>query len=350
MRIYSRFKAAMKAAFHGASGSSASCAAVSPFSLMRPEGRRHYLLALPTGRSVGKRPLVIVLHGAGASAKQVLGMAFPPSPLSMWLEIAEREQAVVVAADAGKGGWSDCFASQARVAKKDDVAFISAIIDQAIDAHGVDPARVYVIGVSRGGLMAYRIAAEIPHKLAAFSSVLACMPPPGRANMPTVALSALIVGSTADPFMPYRGGKFFYTLGFLDPVRSIEESVKVWRELAGLADAPAVTEIASSNRWDKTRATRFLWGESPEQLQVGLFKIQNGGHAEPSRIKRYPYFINKLVGPQNADFEVAEAAWEFFKHKRCSRVAAHSSTLPPHQPGETQAPPQPAATTSASPA
>jgi polyhydroxybutyrate depolymerase len=296
-------------------------AATAPFTLDRPEGRRHYLLAQPARPSAGKRPLVIILHGAGASAKQVLGMAFPPSPLSVWIEIAEREQLVVIAADAGKGGWSDCFADAARVAKKDDVAFIAAIIDDAVARHGADPDRVHLIGVSRGGLLAYRAAAEIPHKLAAFSAVLACMPPPGRAAPPTAPLPALIVGATGDPFMPYQGGKFFYTLGFMDPVSSIEDSARTWRELAGLPDTPEVVEIAPGAHPNRTRATRFMWGDAADGMQVGLYRITHGGHAEPSALKRYPAFINRLVGPQNGDFEVAEAAWDFFRDKRASRRA-----------------------------
>jgi hypothetical protein len=64
-----------------------------------------------------------------------------------------------------------------------------------------------------------------------------------------------------------------------------------------------------------------MWGADPHELQVGLYRIEHGGHAEPSRLKRYPYFINKLVGLQNSDIEVAEAAWEFFKDKRAKPVA-----------------------------
>jgi polyhydroxybutyrate depolymerase len=320
--MISQWKTAMRAAFLGASDGNAPRAAVAPASLERPEGRRDYLLAVPDSPAAGKRPLVIVLHGAGASAKQVLGMAFPPSPLSVWLEIAEREQLLVAAADAGKGGWSDCCASAARVAKKDDVAFIAAIIDDAVARHGADPDRVYLIGVSRGGLMAYRAAAEIPHKLAAFSAVLACMPLPARVAPPSSPLPALIVAATADPFMPYRGGKFFHTLGFMDPLSSIEDSVRTWRELAGLPDTPAVARIAPGAGADRTRATCFLWGDAADGMQVGLYRIDDGGHAEPSRLKRYPGVINRLVGPQNGDFEVAEAAWDFFRDKRASRRAS----------------------------
>jgi polyhydroxybutyrate depolymerase len=320
-----QWKTALRGVFLGSNGGAAPHASVTPGTLQRPEGARTYLAALPEANldaspaALGRLPLVIVLHGAGASAAQVLGMAFPPSPLSVWLQIAARDRVIVIAADAGKGGWSDCFASDERVAKKNDVAFIGALIDHAIARHGADPERVYVVGVSRGGLMAYRIAAEIPHRLAAFSSVLACMPPTGRAAAPIRALPALIVGCTDDPFMPYAGGKFFKTLGFMKPVRSIEDSVRIWRELAGLPDAHSVLELARSPASGKTRATRYLWGDASDGMQVGLYRIEHGGHAEPSRQKRYPRFINSLTGAQNADFEVAEVAWEFFRHKRARR-------------------------------
>ena len=318
MRSYPGLKALLKATFYGTSESAAPALCPVPATLDRPEGARRFLVATPRRQATDKRPLVVILHGAGASAEQVLGMAFPPSPLSLWLEIAEREGVVVAAPDAGKGGWNDCFASDARVARKDDVAFIDALIGRAIADHDVDPERVYLIGVSRGGHMAYRVAAEIPHRLAAFSTVLANMPPPGRARMPAVPLPALVFGATADPLIPYHGGKFFYTLGFADPVSSIEDSVKVWRELAGLPDVPVVSPVPKRDARDKTVATCYMWGQAPDRLQVGLYTIEHGGHVEPSRLKRYPWFVRKLVGPQNADVEVAEAAWEFFRDKRAT--------------------------------
>jgi len=242
-----------------------------------------------------------------------MGLAFPPSPLSLWLEIAAREQLVVMAPDAGKGGWSDCFASAARVARKNDVGFIAALIDHAVAHHDVDPSRVYLIGVSRGGWMAYAAATDMPHKLAAFSVVLAGMPLPGRSKPPTTPLPALIFGCTNDPLIYYHGGKPWYALGFAEPVRGIEKSVHAWRQLAGLPDTPQVSHLPASDA--KTSVTRYLWGQS-DGMQVGLYRVDGAGHAEPSRRKRYPRFINWLTGRQNADLETAEAAWEFFRDKR----------------------------------
>ena len=314
--MFGRFSEGIKAGFLGQRGNSVPRATVSPGRLIRPEGERSYLLACPGQASIGMLPLVVALHGAGASARQLFGLAFPPSPFSVWLEIADREKLLVVAADAGKGGWSDCFASAERVARKDDVAFVAALIDHMVAEHNADPDRVFVMGVSRGGHMAYRIATEIPHKLAAFSAVLAGMPPAALDRRSTAPLSALIFGCTADPLIPYQGGKSWRTLGLMEPAAGIEETAHFWRDLAQLPAAPVQAEVAHRHAWDKTRVNHYVWGDAPDQLQVGLYRIANGGHAEPSGTQRYPVWINRLVGPQNADIEVAEAAWKFFKDKR----------------------------------
>jgi polyhydroxybutyrate depolymerase len=325
MLSYASVKANVDAILRGSSDSERSALVPMPATLDRPEGARRYLIAVPSGPTPGKRALVVVLHGAGASAEQVLGLAFPPSPLSVLLEIAAREDLVVIAPDAGRGGWSDCFASDRRVARKDDVGFIDALIAHAIAHDEVDPERVYLIGVSRGGWMAYRAAIEIPHRLAAFSVVLAGMPPPGHNRMPTTPLPVLLFGGTDDPLIRYHGGKPWYVFGFAKAVRGIEASVHAWRELAGLPDAPEVARLPASDAKGRTSVTRFMWGRAPDELQVGLYRIDGGGHAEPSRLKRYPRFLNWLTGLQNGDLEVAEAAWDFFRLKRATPPAMHIS-------------------------
>lgn len=322
MSTYRRLKHRMRATFLGTSDSAGRALDVVPGELLRPEGVRRYLIAVPDDVPSGGAPLVIVLHGGGASAAQVMGRAFPPSPLSLLLEIAARDQFVVVAPDAGKGGWADGCARSARAAGRDDVAFIDALIARAIAEHGIDPGRVHVVGVSRGGWMAYRIASAIPHRLAAFAAILAPMPESGPGSAPDVALPALIVGGTADPLLPYRGGKYRYAFHFMRRLRTIDDSVKVWRGLAGLHDAPATSTIHPHNGQCKTRVTRTVWGMDPAGMQVVQYRIDGGGHAEPSRLKRYPTFINRLVGRQNGDVEIAEAAWAFFKEKRNARMSA----------------------------
>ncbi|MES2126450.1 MAG: hypothetical protein V4463_04205 [Pseudomonadota bacterium] len=284
----------------------------------RPEGWRSYLMATPSGAAAGKRALVIILHGGGASASQVLGQGFPPSPLSVWLEIAEREQLIVVAPDGGKGMacWNDGLTGIGRNPRTDDVGYIGALIDKAILEDDADARRVYVVGVSKGGLMSFRLASEIAPRLAAFAAVLASMPVKSDYAAPSVALPALIVASTRDPFFPYQGGKFRYMFSLLAPVRSVDESIATWRQLAGLPDTPAVTALPRHDRHERTRATRYTWGADAAQTQVVLLKIDHGGHSEPSRKERYPRLLTWLAGAQDGDLEVAEEAWAFFKDKR----------------------------------
>ncbi|HVN75835.1 MAG TPA: hypothetical protein VMT19_05915, partial [Thermoanaerobaculaceae bacterium] len=64
-------------------------------SVVTTDGPRSYLIARPNRRASGLRPLVLVFHGHGGSAEQALGLNGKPSPLAVWLEIAEREGVVV---------------------------------------------------------------------------------------------------------------------------------------------------------------------------------------------------------------------------------------------------------------
>ena len=314
-----RFRDALRSFFIGENLHDGPCAPVTRVDMMRPEGPRHYLKAVPGCSTGAKRPLVVVLHGSGASAEQVLGLAFPFSPLSVWLEIAEREQVVVVAPDGikrrGQRAWNDGYADVASNPSCNDVAFIGAIIEHAIAEDGVDPDRVYVIGVSKGGMMTYRVAAELAPRLAAFSTVLAAMPLRASYAAPKIPLPALIVAGDKDPFIPYAGGKSFVTLWFTAPALAIEATAAVWRQLAGLSGAPAVDHLRPTKD-GSTQVIRYTWGDDPNALQLVLLKIAGGGHAEPSRKKRYPGLFSRFPGRQNADVEIAEEAWAFFKDKR----------------------------------
>ena len=317
----------MRDFFQGSDTSIAAKARIEAGTLLRPEGIRHFLKAVPGRAAAGKRPLVILLHGAGSSAAQLLGQSFPPSPLSLWLEIAEREQLVVIAPDGskrrGERAWNDSYAGVTGNPKSDDSGFIGALIDRAIAEDDADPARVYLMGVSKGGMMAYRAATEIAPRLAAISVALASMPVTSNCGQPGTPLPVLFIAGTADPFIPYTGRKFLYRFPIFSslaaPMTSVEESVAVWRGLAGLHGEPAIAAIPQRQPGAGTRVTRYTWGSDAAALQVCLLKIEGGGHAEPSMVKRYPGLFSWFPGAQNADIEAAEEAWAFFKDKRASK-------------------------------
>jgi polyhydroxybutyrate depolymerase len=284
--------------------------------LHQPEGDRHFIIATPDKAGPGKRPLIILLHGHMGSAKQVLG----PSPLAEWLVIADREGLVVAAPDGlagtdGGQGWNDCRANASNPAS-DDVAFISALIRREIKDDNVDPERVFVMGMSNGGIMSFRLAGDIGGQLAGFAAVSASMAADSLCPAPKVPVSALIISGTHDPLVPYDGGAV-RSGPHRGTVIPVEESVAFWRKLDGLPDAAdSDVDVPHLHADDPTSATRRIWGHDPAALQVEFLRIKDGGHAEPSPTRHYPALFGLIIGKQNQDVEAAEEAWTFFKDKR----------------------------------
>lgn len=304
--------------------SAALAVSIGKVDLPRPEGVRHYLLAQPDRSASGKRPLVILLHGHGGNAAQLLGQRFGAAPLAQWLTIAERENLLLAAPDGIKGadghpGWNDCRADADNNPAGNDTALIGAIIDREIAEHGADPARVYVMGMSNGGMMTFRLASEIGSRLAAFAAVSASMAQRSACPQPAQPLTALLVAGTADPLVPYAGGEVhFLSRKSRGSVLGIEQVAAFWRRRNGLSGEPVVTPLPHRDPADPTRATRLLWGADSAAPQVELMRIEQGGHIEPSIAQRARRAYLTLVGPQNGDFEVAEEAWRFFRDKRAA--------------------------------
>jgi polyhydroxybutyrate depolymerase len=302
---------------------SAHAATISDHQLARPEGTRHYLLMQPEGLSATLRPVVILLHGHGASAAWMLGQdSFGGYRSEDWIKLAASKKVMLIAPDGikasdGKQAWNDCRADATTNAPSDDVGFLAALIDQAIAEFGADPRRIYVFGTSNGGGMAYRAGIELGPRLAAIGIQSSLMAARSNCKPPSHPLSVFFTHGTADKIAPYAGGEVraFGLTGRGSGV-SIDESVAAWRTLAGLADTPSVYRYPHLQAGDSTSATRLTWGADPAQLQVELLRVDGGGHTGSSRTENLNWLLRKLVGEMNHDVDTPEAAWNFFEHKR----------------------------------
>jgi polyhydroxybutyrate depolymerase len=291
------------------------------------DGERHYLLVRPSRAGDAPRPLVLVLHGHGGSARQVLGEGFGRAPLSLWRTIADRDEVLVVALDGTKGadghhGWNDCRGDAPDNPRSDDVSFAKAVIARMLRDEHADPRRVYAIGMSNGGMMAFRLALQLEPPLAAFAAVSASMAANSVCGPAAWPVSALLIDGTADPLMPYSGGEVgFRRKKNRGAVIGAEASAAYWRRTDRLeAVAPAVQEIAHRGAaGDASRAMRTLWSDPDTGLAVELVRVDGGGHVEPSVTQGYGAFWLRVVGPQNRDFEAAEEAWAFFRGRRAVR-------------------------------
>lgn len=164
--------------------------------LRTPDGDRTAHVHHPGSTGPGA-PLVIVLHGAGDSGAQVeadLG----------WDALADREDLVVAYPDGLSGTWNGggcCGAAMARGV--DDVGFLEALTGRLATDDGIDRQRVYAVGFSNGGILAYAWACTRPGELAGIGpvagAVLVGCPAPGP-------LTVVAVHGSADDRVPFGGG------------------------------------------------------------------------------------------------------------------------------------------------
>ncbi len=282
--------------------------------------QRQYILVTPDSPPAGPRPLVLVLHGHLGTAANALGAGAAPSPLSAWLGIAEREHILVAALQGLKGGddhtgWHDCRLDAVEDTSADDVAFARAVIASLVQSGRADPRRVYVMGMSNGAMMAYRLALELRPAPAAIAAVSGTMAGRSACSASPVPVSVLLINGTDDPVVPYLGGKAGLSGHKTGTVIGADATRDFWLGVDGLANTPAISaSFPHQSADDPTRATRLSWGPA-RGPQVEMITIQNGGHVEPSLRYHYGWLYRQLVGTQNRDFESAEEAWAFFKDK-----------------------------------
>ena len=126
---------------------------------------REYLLYVPSSRDAELKPLVLAYHGFSGNAA---GMA-KDSELHELVD----ERDFYLAYLEGDTTWQ-FFAPDDSGASR-DVVFFDRLCDELIRSYPIDPRRVYVVGMSRGGDFAVYLAQRRSARIAAVVSQGACM-------------------------------------------------------------------------------------------------------------------------------------------------------------------------------
>jgi polyhydroxybutyrate depolymerase len=277
---------------------------------------RTYLVRAPSN---GKPPkaIVVMLHGHTGSAEQLTGSDDKPAPYRQWNAIADREGLLLVAPQGvdggdGKSGWNDCRADADSNPTSDDVAFIADVVTALRREYAVSSNRIYVLGSSNGGNMALRMAIERPDVIAGAAAIVASMPARSECAAPTRSVPVLFMNGTDDPLIPFAGGPVGKGKFQRGSVLSTEASVALWAKLAGATSAPRTTVLPDRNAGDNSRVTREVHVNAQGRSVAMLYRIEGGGHLEPSRAERYPRWLTRILGRQNGDIEMADEIWAFF--------------------------------------
>jgi polyhydroxybutyrate depolymerase len=282
---------------------------------------RSYLLSAPARRLRAKRPLVILMHGNGGSAAQLMGEdrrgRQPRAAFRRWLEIGARMGWLVVAADGtlsagpdGRRGWNDCRGDTATNPTIDDVAFIEQLVADVDRRHGVDTARVFAAGHSNGGNMALRLAIERPTMFRAVAAVAAAMPAKSECAAPTQFVPVLFVNGTADPVMPYGGGAVGFGAKDRGMVLATPDSVERWVVLGRLNPRANESVLPDLDKKDGSRVTRLTYSSQQYAAGVVLYRVDGGNHGIPSRGTKSAALPG--LGKTNGDLESADAIAAFF--------------------------------------
>jgi polyhydroxybutyrate depolymerase len=111
----------------------------------------------------------------------------------------------------------------------DDVAFVSQVLDRVTADHSIDKARIFIVGVSAGGFMVYRLACELSSRIAGMASIAGTMLV--DSCHPARPVSILEMHGTDDSNVPYDGGVVFN--GASSP--SVVAVMQRWATLDGCA-------------------------------------------------------------------------------------------------------------------
>ncbi len=273
---------------------------------------RSYLVrAHPTAGSSAaeKLPLVIVLHGGGGNAANGESM-------SGFTALATKER-FIVAYPEGSGRMQDrlltwnaghcCgYAMQNRI---DDVGFINALLDRLIHDYPVDPQRVYVTGISNGGMMSHRLGSELPQRIAAIAPVVATVF--GDEKLPALPVSALMINGMLDRSVPYQGGPpggRFSDAWDGTPAKPAMAQAEFWGRVNRCSGQPVSEQRGAVLHW------RY---RCPSGQAVELYLLKDTGHTWPGG----------RGGRRGADdpgstLDATAVIWAFFRNQRRVTIPA----------------------------
>ena len=262
---------------------------------------------------------VLLLHGHGGSADQLMGVTGRQAPYRLWMPIAEREPLILIIPDGlvgpdGKQGWNDA-RSLTSSPDSDDVAFLNSLVETIAESCPIDREKVYAAGTSNGGHMALRLAAEAPQKYAAVAAVAAANPSPVFSRKPKHPVSVLLMNGTADRILPYDGGKMIRNRG---EVQSTDDSIRYWVTHNNCEQKPRSIQYPDRSKTDGCTASCSTYTNAISNVEVAVVRIDGGGHAEPSIKQPYSRLFLAITGAQNQDIEMANRIWMFFEGKTIS--------------------------------
>jgi polyhydroxybutyrate depolymerase len=175
------------------------------------------------------------------------------------------------------------------------------MIDYFVQRYQGDAKKVYVIGFSNGGEMAYRLSIDLPRKITAIAPFFASL---GKGESAKVAppMPVAITNSTDDSLVKRGGGATVVNDDTLDNRLPVDSTINYWKARNNIAEAPLITDFPDNCTGDKSTVTKISYqGKYP----LIVYKVNGAGNDIPFPAKKTP-----VVG-KNCDYNSITEIWDF---------------------------------------
>ena len=310
-----------------ACGSSSAAPGTKTVQVMSGGLSRSYILHIPPGYDGKPAPLVINMHGFLSSASQ-------QEAWSAMDTVADSENFVVVYPN-GAGmpsSWNAGSCCEYNDPSRDDVAFITTVIDDVAQSTCIALDRVYATGMSNGGFMSQNLGCNLSDRIAAIGPVSGVLGVAPEDCMPGRAIPVMEFHGTADPLVPYDGGaasaelwSFVYPNTPPPEFASVADTISFWRTQDGCGATPQQT-------YSNGNATCETYSGCQGGAVVTLCTIAGGGHTWPGgSTTALPAVATAITGPMTQSINASSQLWEFFKgYKLPSGFAGGVTATPPY--------------------
>jgi poly(3-hydroxybutyrate) depolymerase/putative intracellular protease/amidase len=199
--------------------------------------------------------LVFALHGMGGTGYEFL----KNTDLK---DYSNELNLMIIYADGYNGDW-DILSTNGT--SYDEMHYFQRLIKELLNRYPIDPERIYITGLSLGGYMSYRLAADMTGTFAAAAPVAGLWYPPKNENLKIEETSLLHIHALDDRMAPYTGDPLY---GVPVPV---ETSIDLWKRALSLEKMEeSILPISELNL--------RRWSSSESSSSVSLLVHEQGGH------------------------------------------------------------------------
>lgn len=235
--------------------------------------------------------LMIFLHGRTGTGQEMVD-------LTRFNDLADQEGFVMLYPDGIGEDWNF---SPSGV---NDVEFLEYLIDEFVEKYKIDRDRVYLMGYSNGGEMAYYAACHSPGSFAGIATIDAPMVVSIGIDCAEDPVPVLMLMGTDDPILPWEGRAGIY---------SADETLAFWAEHNEcLSEHPEIEDLPDLDTSDGSTVTITTYTACEQDALVTLYTVEGGGHTYPGHPPESAS-IRQRMGGTTMDIDANVVLWEWFE-------------------------------------